>query len=237
MKDLVKKVTAFILFDSPIDLKLIDSEFLLTHSQYKEQLPHWPFAASRKKLIMAFWFKEVFPHFLALLVLSIGALVPFQKTWSNSTAPLFFSALITFCILGVLYYWPIFYGDYLPKLATVIAEQEKLAIDEDDLKKCKRSQYSIPTLTIIFYVWSKMAEIPMVPVNDHSAMLLNNLYGSDKDKLKQNLARLYKFSFLSSREKAEMQKGISTARLFFQELNHPSAGTLLDEMENKLQKA
>ena len=109
-------------------------------------------------------------------------------------------------MLSVLYYWPIFYGDYLPKLATVIAEQEKLATKEEDLKKCKRSQYSIPTLTIIFYVWSKMAEIPLVPVNEHSAVLLNHLYGADKDKLKQNLARLYKFSALSPKEKGRDAK-------------------------------
>jgi hypothetical protein len=153
--------------------------FIQTQSRYKAQLPNWPFAASRKKLILEFWFGQVSIHFLALVVLSITALVPFQKTWSNSVTPLFCSAMATFFILIIVYYWPIFYGNYLPKLATIIAEQEKLATEADDLKKCKRSQYSIPALTVIFYVWSKMAQIPSVAVNDNSAVLLNHLYGSD----------------------------------------------------------
>ena len=66
MKDVVKKVTAFILFDSSVDYKLIDSQFLVTHSRYKERLPHWPLTASRKKLILAFWRKEVFPPFFGV---------------------------------------------------------------------------------------------------------------------------------------------------------------------------
>jgi hypothetical protein len=237
MKDLVKKVTAFVLFESPTDFQLIGQSFTRTQSRCKAQFAHWPFGATRKKLMVEFWFGQIFLHFLILIILAVTALLLLQRVSANSIAPLSISAISTFFILSTIHYGPIFYGDYLPKLATIIAEQEKLTTEEDDIKKCRRTQYSIPTLTIIFYVWSKLAQIPMVPVNDHSAVLLNQLYGSDKDKLKQNLARLYKFSALSPKEKAEMQKGINTARSFFQELNHHPATLFLDQLEIKLQKS
>ncbi|MEO5594008.1 MAG: hypothetical protein ABIR15_14485 [Chitinophagaceae bacterium] len=235
MKDVVKKAAAFILFESPVDFQVIRLNFIGRQNFYKAQLPNWPFSATRKKLIVEFWFRRVSLHFFILLILASAVLLLLRRVSENFPAPLFFFALPTFFILILIHYGPIFYGDYLPNLATVIAEQETLAAAEDDLKKCKRSQYSIPTLTIIFYVLSKMADIPMVPVNDHSAELLNHLYGCDKDKLKQNLGRLYKFSVLSPKEKAEIHKGISAARSFFQDLQHPPAAKLLDEMEIKLQ--
>ena len=186
---------------------------------------------------MKFWFCQVATHFLILLILAIAALFLLKGIGTNSVPPIFVTAVFTFCILVVHSYGPIFYADYLPKLVTIIAQQEKLAAGEEELKKCKRSQYAIPALTIIFWVWSKMAEIPIVPVNDHSAALLNHLYGTDKDKLKQNLSRLHKLSTLSPKEKAEMQKGIHSARSFFKGLQHPSADKLLDQLELKLQKA
>ncbi|MDQ2720629.1 MAG: hypothetical protein M3Z26_12835 [Bacteroidota bacterium] len=133
-------------------------------------------------------------------------------------------------------YWPAYYADFLPKLDTIIAEYEKKMEIAGEIKKCKRTQYSIPTLTIIFYVFSKAANIPFPACNDRSAELLNNLYGSDKDKIKQNLSRLYKLSRLSLREKAEMEKGIASAKAFFEELGYPQAQKILEQLELKLQR-
>ena len=124
----------------------------------------------------------------------------------------------------------------MPKLDTIIAEKEKLNSAADEIKKCKRTQYSIPTLTIIFYTFSKIGDIPLPPCNDNSAGLLNNLYGADKDKLKQNLSRLYKLSSLSPKEKAEIQKGIDASKMFFEALACSPGMVILDQLELKLQK-
>lgn len=78
--------------------------------------------------------------------------------------------------------------------------------------------------------------MPMPACNDHSAELLNNLFGADKDKLKQNLSRLYKLSSLSPKERAEIQKGINSARAFFQALNYRPSQKILDQLEVKLQR-
>jgi hypothetical protein len=56
-----------------------------------------------------------------------------------------------------------------------MAELEKELNNAVDIKKCKRTQFSIPTLTIIFYVFSKIGNIPLPASNDRSAELSNNL--------------------------------------------------------------
>ena len=82
----------------------------------------------------------------------------------------------------------------------------------------------------------KICGISLLPANDASAELLNQLYGVDKDKIKQNLSRLYRLSRLSAKEKAEMHKGIDRARDFFAKLNYMSAPPILDQLELKLSR-
>ena len=79
--------------------------------------------------------------------------------------------------------------------------------------------------------------MPLPPCNDRSAEILNNLFGADKDKLKQNLSRIYKLSSLSPKERAEIQKGIDAARIFFNSLQYSNANSILDQLEIKLHKA
>ncbi len=132
---------------------------------------------------------------------------------------------------------PAFYSDFLPKLDTIIAEQENRKFFREEVKKCKRAQFSIPTLAIIFYVFSKASNMPFPTSNDRSAELLNCLYGADKDKIKQNLSRLYKIASLSPKERAEMQKGIDTSRSFFEAFGLSGAQVILDELELKMQRS
>lgn len=132
-------------------------------------------------------------------------------------------------------YWPAFYADFLPKLDTIIAEQEKLNLLAGERINCKRTQFSIPTLTIIFYCFIKASGMNLPTASNPSAELLNQLFGADKDKLKQNLARLYKTASLSNREKAELEKGINTARGFFVALEFPAAEKVLNHLHDKLQ--
>lgn len=158
---------------------------------------------------------------------------------SNSSSfliPVFFAGGISLFILTLFHYWPAYYSDFLPKLDTIIAEQEKLIVVQEEVKKCKRTQFPIPALTIIFYVFSKTGNISLLPSNDRSAELLNNLYGADKDKLKQNLSRLYKLSQLSPKERAEIQKGIAIARTFFESLDCKPAQAILDQLEIRLNR-
>lgn len=236
MKDYVRMIKSLILFELPLEVSVISHQFATIHGSYQQRFPFWSFTATRKKLIYNFWVRYVFYHFLIVVGIAVLMIAPTIKDSYSFFVSIFASSLFSLFSIILFHYWPAYYGDFLPKLDTIIAEQEAIKTQEGELKKCKRSQFSIPTLSIIFYVFCKTTAIPTLPGNDKSAELLNGLYGADKDKLKQNLSRLYKITSLSSKERAEMQKGIESAREFFKAIDLPAAGNILNQLELKMQK-
>jgi hypothetical protein len=233
-KELWNRAKAFVFFESPVQMNLINGFFDVTHDHFQKEYPHWSYSATRKKVIFQFWSRQVSFHFGILLALGVSAVNIFGAASHIFILSLLFAAILSFLIIAVQIYWPAYFSDFLPKLDTIVAEKEKLKATELEMSKCKRSQFSTPTLTIIYYVNCKMTGIPHLPANDSSAELLNQLYGVDKDKIKQNLTRLCKISRLSVKEKAEMRKGIEYAREFFNKMESPKAQTFLDQLEFKL---
>jgi hypothetical protein len=235
MKEILCSAKSFITFDFPLNSQYIGEQFLATHDHYRASNPHWCLTASRRKVISDYWFRHVLVHFgtlygsATLFVLLVNQ--SFHHTFFVSA---FAIGIISFCVLFITHYWLFYYSDFLPKLDTVIARHEQEARKEEKIEKCRRTQFSIPTLTIIFYVFSKDCNFPFPACNDQAAELLNNLYGSDKDKLKENLRRIYKPSSLSPKERAEFQKGINNARGFFKTLGYREAALILDKFEIKL---
>ncbi len=237
MNGIVKMIKSFLLFDLPLQADVISNQFATTHDSYQKQFAHWSFTATRKKLISSFWLRFVLRHYFAILGLAVVIISPLIPNLNGFLISVVLGGMASLFTLILFHYGPVYYSDFLPKLDTVIAEQESLKLVMGEIRKCKRSQFSIPTLTIIFYVFSKTSNAPLLPSNDRSADLLNCLYGADKDKLKQNLSRLYKVSKLSPKERAEMLKGIDTSRAFFDALSLPQAVSILDQLEVKIQQA
>jgi hypothetical protein len=232
----MRRVKSFIMFDFPVQIEFISGQFANTHNNFQRQFPYWSLAATRKKVIADFWFRQVLFHYCFIITTGTLVALLLGNSWHTILLPLLACATITFIVTTAFNYWPVYYADFLPKLDTIIARYEKEMEVAGEIKKCKRTQYSIPTLTIIFHVFSKSLDVPSLACNDRSAELLNNLYGADKDKLKQNLSRLYKLSGLSIREKAEMEKGIASASAFFEELGYSPAQQILEQLELKLQR-
>lgn len=236
MKEIVSRINSFLVFNVVSNASQIRESFLQIHANYQEQFPHWSLLATRKKVISKFWFREVLLHFGSVIVLSCLLVLMLYRHWPFTLAAVFIAAIVSFAALLAFNYIPGFYNNFLPMLDTIIAEQEKNIATESETRKCKRTQFSIPTLTIIIYVFAKLSKISLPAANDRSAELLNQFTGSDKDKLKQNLSRLVKISHLSPKERAEMLKGIEVSRGFFKGLDAPAAKQYLDELEIKLQK-
>lgn len=233
MKEVIRLFGSFISFEIPLQFELLNSRFLHAHNIYQKEFASWNFAGTRKRLIVDFWFK-VLLHFSAIFVLALAATLPFIENSNLVLLPAVIASIFSFSIFTFFNYWPLYYTEFLPRLDSVIDENEKIILIESDIKKCKRTQFSIPTLTVIFYVFTKTSNMPLPPCNDRSAEILNNLFGADKDKIKQNLSRLYKLATLSPKERAEMQKGIDASRSFFEALQYSNANSILDQLEIKL---
>jgi hypothetical protein len=91
-------------------------------------------------------------HSIGLLLLIL------YRHWPFTLAAVFIAAMVSFAALVIFNYIPCFYNNFLPILDTIIAEQEKNIAAESETKKCKRTQFSIPTLTIIIYVFASSAK-------------------------------------------------------------------------------
>jgi len=237
MKDFVCRMQSFLLFDAPFKNREVHESFLTVHRYQQQQFPQWPLTATRKKIIAGFWCNDVLSHFGLVLLVGCLLVLPFGKQWQFALPAILLAGIVSLTTLALFNYIPQFYAKFLPVLDTVMAEQEKNSTTTTDIRKCKRTQFSIATLTIIFYVFAKTSKLPLPAANDKSAELLNNLYGADKDKLKQNLSRLYKIASLSPKERAEMIKGVEATRIFFEALGFPAAQKWVVELERKLQQA
>ena len=230
------RAKAFVFFESPVQIDLINGFFNSTHDHFKKEYPHWTFASTRHKVIYQFWYQQVSLHFGILMLAAVLSVLFFTATHHIFIQSLLISATLSFLVIVTKIYWPAYFSDFLPKLDAIIAEKEKIQLAALELNKCKRTQYSTPTLTIIYYINCKMAGVSTLPVNDDSAELLNHLYGVDKDKLKQNMSRLCRISKLSVKEAAEMRKGIETARDYFTKLTQSASFPFLDQLELKISR-
>jgi hypothetical protein len=234
MKSPLLQFTHLLAFDGPLSESRIRELFIQTHEENRTKFPYWSLAATRMKLIKDYWYRQVLIHFGILLGISCLLVSPVFNNWQQVLLCIFLAGVLSLSIIFLLTYLPAYYSDFLPKLETIIAEQERIQMTADEIKKCKRTQFSIPTLTVIYFTLFKVGNMALLPCNDQSAGLLNNLFGVDRDKLKQNLARLHKLSVLSVKERAEFQKGIDTARQFFEEASSQQADKIIDQLEQKL---
>jgi hypothetical protein len=232
----LKRIVSFITRQHTLDINTIRSLFIAEHEKCFELNPAWNLKATRKLIIATYWFKEVLIHFGVIIAVSVLFTLPQYNSWLALPASILFASLPALFTLTAFVYLPSFLWKFLPNLDVITGEQEKLAMQTDETAKCRRTQFQAPTLIIIYYVHSKISNTPLLPANDQSAGLLNKLYGSDKDKLKHNLSRLYKLPTLSVKERAEMLKGIDNARTFYNEAGYTNTSKILDDLEFKLNR-
>ncbi|MDH7463521.1 hypothetical protein QEG73_19630 [Chitinophagaceae bacterium 26-R-25] len=235
MKRIMCSLANILAFELPLEPGFLAASFSQQHLYYKSAEPNWHFYGTRRKVISRFWLRYVTFHFGVLLLMAIILTTGYCQQLPNPSG-VFIGAVVSFFCMISIFYYPKFYTDFLPALDTITSQQEKLQAEQEETKKCKRTQFSTPTLVIIYFVLSKTTDLSMPPANDVGAGLLNNLFGVDKDKLKQNIVRLLKISELSAKERAEFIKGISAARDFFIAVGSKSAEPILNQLELKVNR-
>lgn len=232
----LRSMTSFITRENILDINTIRSLFIAEHEKFLQLNPTWNLKATRRLIITNYWLRDVLMHFGTFMAVAVLFTLPQYNSWISLPASILIGGLPALFILAAFVYFPSFFWNFLPNLEVVTGELEKLATRAEETTKSKRTQFQAPTLIIIYYVNSKISNAPLLPANDQSAALLNKLYGSYKDKLKQNLSRLYRLPSLSAKERAEMLKGVEFARSFFKETGNTNSAKFLDELELKLNK-
>jgi uncharacterized coiled-coil protein SlyX len=135
MKDLVRKVNSFILFESPAQTGHIKTLFVCSQNQYQMEHQGWEVNSTRQQLIARYWFTYVKAHFTAIVGLPLLLLWPLLGiSKPGFLIVILVVSLICFLVLLFAEYWPTYYLKFLPMLEAVIssfkAERQKQVIQK-----------------------------------------------------------------------------------------------------------
>lgn len=237
MKKKLRRLASFATFDLPNNVGYNQLLLRTIHKERRATIPNWNIEGTRSKLIAHYWYRHVLYHFLSLLGIALLIILPFNAYFSL----LYLSVL---CIMGIIsfgvayfcIYLPFFSSAFLPQLETLIANHKRTQIEILQTKSAK-TQSKIPTLTVTLYALFKTAGVERIASDALSAQMINRLTGVDTDSIKENLRRVIHPKTLTPKERAEIVKAISVAKVYFEKLGHSPAIKLLDGLEMKLKGA
>jgi DNA-binding XRE family transcriptional regulator len=87
-------------------------------------------------------------HFGVIMGIAVVFTLPQCNSWFTLLASTLFASLPALFSLTVFIYFPSFFSSFLPKLEAILGEQEKLASQAEETKKCKRTQFQADTAEI-----------------------------------------------------------------------------------------
>jgi hypothetical protein len=126
MKENVKRVKSLLLFELPLNYSYVSSQFTIQHQKRLLKFPSWSLKATKRQIISRYWFNDVIIHFAFLFGLAAVSTTPFIGRIDFSFLPAsMLAGSIAFFVLLVINYWPAYYLDFLPKLDSLIEEQER----------------------------------------------------------------------------------------------------------------
>jgi hypothetical protein len=235
MKGFVRKIISLLLFDLPLQPVFISEQFNQVHTTSGDQLPGWSTNATRQQLIYRFWFNQVAGHFALLLGLSALAVLLIRGgnelySWLIGLA---FTGMVSFMVLCLFLYRPLFAALFLPRLETVKETYERK--QHDHLEKCRKAQMSNFALTLVAYVLYKIADLSTLQCNDRSAGMIAKLYGVDPGSTKKNLVLILgKRQPLIGRKATEIRNQFEEAYSFLEAIDCKEGLIHARKIEQKL---
>lgn len=235
MKEMMDRIQSFIMFDLPLKGEYISEQFASIHTLQQKISPHWSTASTRQKVISNYWFRHVKKHFALLFGLALlPTLLLTDKAGLSLVFAILFAGLISFPVLYLFHYYPVYTSVFLPYLETIKEAYEGNL--KNDLEKCKQAQLSNFALVLIYYVFSQTNNLAVLTCNNQTADLLTKMYGVDAGSLKKNLDLILivsKRKNMTERKKTELKNRFNEAYLFLEELEFDSGVHKLKELEMK----
>jgi len=232
----LKQLKSFFTFDLPVKYSYIYSRFRKTHEGQRDIYASWPAEATRRQLINEYWSNAIW-HYLLLFVLADVA-VFFYSGQLNATHMLAVVTLGMVAYLPVycLVYRPIFTGDFLPKLETVIAAYE--GRERAWLEKCKQDQLTNRALVLFFYAFDKAGKANYLTPSDKCADQLHKIFGVSPDGIKKALDLIFKKekrTKLEHRHFVEVGKSFEEAYEVLEEMQFSEGIQQLKRLEQQFQ--
>ena len=233
----MKQLKSFFTFDLPVKYSYIYSRFRKTHEGQRDIYTSWPAEATRRQLINEYWSNALW-HYLILFVLADFAVL----FYSGQLNAMYMLAGVTLGMVAYLpvyflVYRPIFTGDFLPKLETVIATYE--GRERAWLEKCKQDQLTNRALVLFLYAFDKASKANYLAPSDKCADLLHKIFGSSPDGIKKALDLIFKKdkrAKLEHRHLVEVGKSFEEAYVVLEAMRFDEGIKQLRKLEQQFQR-
>jgi hypothetical protein len=235
MKDLMRRVIAFLTFDAHLRPQQISLQFSETHHRRQAEIDEWSTKATRQLLASNYWSTHVLTHFAVIFGLPAGILFMMFGGVNQSSAflvSMFIAGPIVYLGLYLFQYRPEFNSTYLPRLETITESYEKKQLEQ--FEKCRQAQLSNFSLALFFYVLTKTNSLNAISCDDRSANLLRKLYGVDSGSMKKNLELILgtaKRNNLSDRKITEIRNRFAETYDYLEALEFKVGIKKLQELE------
>lgn len=233
----LSEVIPFLTLSAIADPSKIEEQFNSCHSSYHFRLPYWSIYATRRKLMISFWYTTVLKHFIILfgIGLFITALIGFN-TGINSTFLLLFFCLFCsiFFVMLFFIYLPSFQGIFLPMLDSCLENYSGKQLE--GIQKCKKEQYPVMTLMLIQYCYFKLAEARGSLLMDPFPGLLMKQYGVSQKMIDSTLRTivLNNWDRAKPRKRTEVSEAFDEAIDYFQSFGLEKAVQILISLQRKV---
>ena len=236
MKDIVSKVKSFVTFELPVQPAYVHAKFASLHEKFQTEDPNWSTAATKQKLISAYWLRKVPIHFATILTISLIAFSIFGELHLTDKliVNLFVASFTCYLVLLAFHYKPEFMHNYLPQVenATAVYEEKQ----NEKMQKCRQAQLPNFSLTLLFFVFAQLNGIELLRNDEKVSLLLTKIYGIDPGSIKKNLDLLISAdgsAKISDRKITEIRNRFNDVYQVLEELRLEGAMTQLKKIESR----
>jgi hypothetical protein len=121
----LRQAKSLITFDLPVDTVHLNALFGNTHREHLSRFSSWSLKGTRKMIIARYWFNYVTIHFAILYGSAALFTLAFSGQFNQYYLPAFsIAGTLSFFVLFMFQYWPVFYSNLLPKLDSLMDEYE-----------------------------------------------------------------------------------------------------------------
>ncbi len=214
MKEMIKKALVFVTFDQLSTKSQIELRYQHLSNACQLQNITVGLITARHKIIHEYWYNHVLHFCFILFVATITTHFAISRICLPAVA---IAGILSYSILYVCNYQFIF-SSILLRNINIVEEDCKQKAGEE-MKKCRKAQYSNLALVLIDKVNTQINGMASLSCDDKSALMLTELYGVDSGSMKKNLELLSirsKRKHFSERNKTEYKNCFNEAYGYFE---------------------
>ncbi len=229
MKEMMKRALAFITFEQLSTKSQVELRYQHLGNAHPVQNNALALITARHKIIYEYRYNHVL-HFC--FILFIATITTHFAISRISLPAVIIAGILSYSIL-YLFNYQFTFNFILLRNINIVEEQCRQKAGEE-IKKCRKLQYSNLALVLIDKVNTQINGMAPLSCDDNSALMLTELYGVDTGSMKKNLELLYiknKRKHFTERNKTEYKNCFNEAYDYFEKRQCLEGAKKVKELE------